>query len=144
VKLYEADLGAAYVRESLELLDHLPDDHIDLVLASPLFALLREKTYGNVDHLKYVDWLMGFCEKVHRVLKPTGSFVLDLGGAYQKGRPVRSLHSYRLLLRLCDDLGFNLAEEFFWHNPSKLPSPIDVVACNHPTRLKLVATSRNT
>jgi site-specific DNA-methyltransferase (cytosine-N4-specific) len=61
------------------------------------------------------------------VLRDTGSFVLDLGGAYQRGAPVRSLYNYRVLLRLCDECGFFLAEEFFWHNPSKLPSPIEWV-----------------
>jgi site-specific DNA-methyltransferase (cytosine-N4-specific) len=40
---------------------------------------------------------------------------------------VRSLHQYRVLLRFCDELGYFLAEEFFWHNPSKLPSPIEWV-----------------
>jgi site-specific DNA-methyltransferase (cytosine-N4-specific) len=59
------------------------------------------------------------------VLKPTGSFVLDLGGAYEKGRPVRSLYQYRVLLRFCDVIGYRLAEEFFWHNPAKLTSPIE-------------------
>jgi site-specific DNA-methyltransferase (cytosine-N4-specific) len=61
------------------------------------------------------------------VLKPNGSFVLDLGGAYQSGRPVRSLYNFRIMLRLCDEYGFRLAEEFFWHNPAKLPSPIEWV-----------------
>jgi hypothetical protein len=56
-----------------------------------------------------------------------GSLVLDLGGAYRKGLPVCSLHNYRILLRLCDELGFFLAEEFYWHNPSKLPSRIEWV-----------------
>jgi len=42
-----------------------------------------------------------------------GSFVIDLGGAYQSKRPVRSLHNYRILIRLCDELDFRLAEEFF-------------------------------
>ena len=60
-------------------------------------------------------------------LKPTGSYVVDLGGAYQRGKPVRSLHQYRMLIRHVDDFGFHLAEEFFWHNPSKLPSPIEWV-----------------
>jgi site-specific DNA-methyltransferase (cytosine-N4-specific) len=61
------------------------------------------------------------------VLKESGSFVLDLGGAYQRGAPIRSLHNFRVLLRLCDECGFFLAEEFFWHNPAKLPSPIEWV-----------------
>lgn len=124
---YTTDLGEAHVGDSLHLLDFVAPGTIDLVITSPPFALQREKSYGNVDQSVYVDWLFAFCEKVHRVLAPHGSFVLDLGGAYQKGRPVRSLYNYRILIRLCDDLQFRLAEEFFWHNPAKLPSPIEWV-----------------
>ena len=125
--LYFTDYGAAYVGNSLLLLDKLETDSVDLVLTSPPFALQRKKTYGNVEQEEYVDWLFEFCKKVHRVLSPTGSFVIDLGGAYQSKRPIRSLHNYRILLRLCDDLEFRLAEEFFWFNPAKLPSPIEWV-----------------
>ena len=53
--------------------------------------------------------------------------MLDLGGTYQKGMPVRSLYNFRVLLHLCDDIGFHLAEDFYWFNPSKLPSPIEWV-----------------
>jgi DNA methylase len=53
--------------------------------------------------------------------------VLDLGGAYQKGIPVRSLYNFRIPIRVCDELGFFLAEEFYWYNPAKLPSPIEWV-----------------
>jgi hypothetical protein len=56
-----------------------------------------------------------------------GSFVLDLGGAYEKGVPARSLYNFRVLIRFCDDLRFFLAEDFYWFNPSKLPSPIEWV-----------------
>jgi DNA modification methylase len=125
--LYTTDYGAAYVGDSLLLLDRLETDSIDLVLTSPPFALQRKKTYGNVEQDDYVEWLLEFCQKVYRVLSPTGSFVLDLGGAYQSKRPVRSLHNYRILIELCDRLDFRLAEEFFWFNPSKLPSPIEWV-----------------
>lgn len=125
--LYTTDYGAAYIGDSLLLLDKLEADSIDLVLTSPPFALQRKKTYGNVEQDDYVEWLMEFCQKVHRVLSPTGSFVLDLGGAYQSKRPVRSLYNYRILIELCDRLDFRLAEEFFWFNPSKLPSPIEWV-----------------
>jgi len=96
-------------------------------MTSPPFALQRQKAYGNEDQSTYVDWLLQFAELVKRVLKPTGSFVLDLGGAYVSGRPVRSLYNFRVLMRLCDEHGFRLAEEFFWHNPAKLPSPIEWV-----------------
>lgn len=125
--LYTTDYGAAYVGDSLELLDTLESDSIDLVITSPPFALQRKKSYGNVEQEEYVNWLFGFCEKVYRVLKPEGSFVIDLGGAYQSKRPVRSLYNYRVLIKLCDELDFRLAEEFFWYNPAKLPSPIEWV-----------------
>lgn len=125
--MYTTKCGRAYLGDALELLDCLESDSIDLVMTSPPFALQREKSYGNVDQAIYVDWLMTFCRKVYRVLSPRGSFVIDLGGAYQKGRPVRSLYNYRLLIQLCDELDFRLAEEFFWYNPAKLPSPIEWV-----------------
>lgn len=125
--MYQTQLGAAYVGDSRELLRRLDDESVDLVLTSPPFALQRPKAYGNEDQGTYVDWLLGFCGDVLRVLKPSGSFVLDLGGAYERGRPVRSLYNYRVLIRLCDELGFRLAEEFFWFNPAKLPSPIEWV-----------------
>lgn len=124
---YETRLGSAYVGDARNLLPQCPDNSVDLILTSPPFALQRQKEYGNEDQDAYVAWLLKFCSEVHRILRPTGSFVLDLGGAYEKGRPVRSLYNYRVLVRLCDELGFRLAEEFFWHNPAKLPSPIEWV-----------------
>ena len=111
----------------IELLLKLPPESVDLVITSPPFALQREKEYGNEKQDDYVDWLLQFAQPVKRVLKQTGSFVLDLGGAYVSGRPVRSLYNYKVLLQLCSGHGFNLAEEFFWHNPAKLPSPIEWV-----------------
>ena len=125
--LYTTEYGAAYVGDSLNLLDSLEEASINLVITSPPFALQREKSYGNVDQAAYIEWLTAFCRKVQRVLATDGSFVLDLGGAYQSKRPVRSLYNYRILLKLCDELNFHLAEEFFWYNPAKLPSPIEWV-----------------
>lgn len=125
--LYKTGYGSAYCGDALALLQELPDGSIDLVLTSPPFALQRQKEYGNLNQDNYVDWLLQFTEEIKRVLKDTGSFVIDLGGAYLKNRPVRSLYNYRVLLRLCDEQGWNLAEEFFWYNPAKLPSPIEWV-----------------
>lgn len=125
--LYRTSLGSAYVSDSLELLKTVEDNSVDLVLTSPPFALRRQKTYGNVEESEYVDWLKPFAKEVLRVLKGSGSFVLDLGGAYRSGVPSRSLYNFRVLLSLCDDVGFHLAEDFYWYNPAKLPSPIEWV-----------------
>ena len=124
---YTTSFGAAYCGDSLLMLRALPDNSVDLVMTSPPFALLREKTYGNHDQNAYIDWLLEFGQEVHRVLRDSGSFVIDLGGAYQRGVPARSLYQFRVLIRMCDEVKFFLAEEVYWHNPSKLPSPIEWV-----------------
>jgi site-specific DNA-methyltransferase (cytosine-N4-specific) len=124
---YNTEFGAAYVGDSRLLLGELPDESVDLVITSPPFALLRQKDYGNMDQQEYVAWFSTFAAIVYRKLKPTGSFVIDLGGAYERGRPTRSLYNFRLLIHLCDKFGFHLAEDFYWFNPAKLPSPIEWV-----------------
>lgn len=124
---YYTSFGAAYTGDSLELLEEIPDNSINLVITSPPFALLREKEYGNKAQNVYLDWLKSFAIIVFRKLKPDGSFVLDIGGAYQKGIPVRSLYNFKVPIVFCEDIGFFLAEDFYWFNSSKLPSPIEWV-----------------
>jgi DNA modification methylase len=125
--LYRTRLGAAFACDSLAYLRDFPASTVDLVITSPPFALLRQKTYGNVEEGDYVAWIKPFSKEIFRVLKDTGSFVLDLGGAYRAGIPSRSLYNFRVLLALCDEVGFHLAEDFYWFNPAKLPSPIEWV-----------------
>ncbi len=126
-QVYHTALGTQLTGDSQELLALLPDDSVDLIMSSPPFALLRKKAYGNEEQADYVAWLSGFGRAAYRVLKPSGSFVLDLGGAYERGKPIRSLYNFRVLIDFCDTLGYCLAEEFFWFNPAKLPSPIEWV-----------------
>jgi len=127
VPAYVTANGAMFCGDSLELLARLPDGSVNLVVTSPPFALLRKKAYGNRDQAEYLDWLTAFARQIYRVLRDDGSFVLDLGGAYQRGVPARSLYPFRVLLRFCDEVGFFLAEDVYWHNPAKLPSPIEWV-----------------
>jgi site-specific DNA-methyltransferase (cytosine-N4-specific) len=124
---YETTLGAAYHGDALELLTHVPRDSVNLILTSPPFALTRKKEYGNEPEAQYVDWFLSFAVEFYRVLQPKGSFVVDLGGAYKPGRPVRSIYQYELLVRLCKELKFKLAQEFFHYNPSRLPAPAEWV-----------------
>jgi DNA modification methylase len=124
---YWTERGAAYCGDSLLLLDELPDESVNLIVTSPPFALQRKKEYGNEDQAQYVDWLLQFGRAALPKLKLDGSLVIDLGGAYEKGSPTRSLYNFRVLLRLCDEVGYVLAEDFYWYNPSKLPSPIEWV-----------------
>ena len=124
---YTTKFGKCVCGDSLNLLSELEDNSIDLVMTSPPFALQRKKEYGNESQNDYVDWLCEFGKLVFAKLKDTGSFVIDIGGAYEKGQPTYSLYQFRTLIKLCDEVGFHLAQPFYWHNPSALPAPIEWV-----------------
>ena len=124
---YATGLGKCLCADSLEALNTLEDNSINLVMTSPPFALQRQKEYGNKDQLEYVDWLLQFAKMVYKKLRDDGSFVIDIGGAYEKGTPSYSLYQFRVLIRMCDEIGFKLAQPFYWHNPSALPAPIEWV-----------------
>lgn len=124
---YQLQHGAAYCGDSLELMRYLPDKSINLILTSPPFALTRKKEYGNKSAEEYVNWFLQFAHQFKRILRDDGSLVIDLGGAYLPGYPVRSIYQYDLLVRLCKELGFFLAQEFYHYNPSRLPTPAEWV-----------------
>lgn len=124
---YRTTWGAMYEGEAAALLSTLPDQCLDLALTSPPYALHFKKEYGNVDKDCYVDWFRPFGREIYRTLKQSGSFVLNIGGSYNAGTPTRSLYHFRVLLMLCEEIGFHLAQECFWYNPAKLPSPAEWV-----------------
>ncbi len=124
---YRTAFGAAYLTDSLAALRKLPSNSINLIITSPPYALHFKKAYGNVDKSEYVDWFLGFAREMYRVLADDGSFVLNIGGSYNKGTPTRSLYHYKLLIRLVEEIGFHLAQECFWYNPAKMPMPAEWV-----------------
>jgi DNA modification methylase len=122
---YKTDHGVAYCADSLKVLSALPSESINLVITSPPYALEFKKEYGNEAKDKYVAWFLPFAAQIKRILAADGSFVLNIGGSYNRGTPTRSLYHYRLLLELCDTIGFHLAQEAFWYNPAKVPAPAE-------------------
>lgn len=124
---YQTQTGAAYSADALGLLSALPTGSVNLVVTSPPYALHFKKEYGNVDKRDYVQWMLPFAKEIKRILADDGSFVLNIGGSYNQGSPTRSLYHFKLLIALCDDLGFHLAQECFWYNPAKLPAPAEWV-----------------
>lgn len=128
---YTTSLGAAYLGDSLEIMKNLPKNNVDLIMTSPPFALQREKEYGNVKQDNYVEWFLPFAEEFKRILKPNGSLVIHIGGSWIKGKPIKSLYYYELLVRLCKpDLNFYLAQDLYWFNKAKLPGPAQWVTVN--------------
>jgi len=120
--------GEILLGDSLGLLHRtLKANSVDLIMTSPPFGLVRKKSYGNKDADEYLDWFRPFAEGFSRVLKDSGSLVIDIGGSWNKGTPTRSLYHFELLLMLCQEYGFHLCEEHFWWNPAKLPTPAEWV-----------------
>lgn len=123
----KTDLGTVHHADSLDVMEAMQPDSVDLIMTSPPFGLTREKEYGNVREQAYLDWFKPFAKAFHRILKDSGSLVIDIGGAWKPGHPVRSLYHFKLLIMLCEEFGFHLAQDFYWWNPSKLPSPAEWV-----------------
>src|SRR5687768_5562753 len=94
---YTTRLGRAFLGDARDCLAAVPDESIALVFTSPPFALRRQKAYGNVAAVDYIDWFWPLAEEIHRVLRPDGSFVMELGGAWNPGSGTRSLFTYELL-----------------------------------------------
>jgi len=129
---FSTELGSAYLGDSLALLPKIESKSIDLICTSPPFALKRKKSYGNVPAEEYIPWFMQFAKEFRRILKPRGSLVIDIGGTWIKGYPIRSLYQFELVIELCKPVeeggcGFNLAQELYWYNPAKLPTPAEWV-----------------
>ena len=119
--------GKIILGDSLTVLSQMKDESVDLVMTSPPFGLVRKKEYGNVPADGYLDWFRPFAEQFNRVIKDTGSFVIDIGGVWNQGMPTRHLYHFKLLIMLCEEYQFHLAQDFYWWNPSKLPTPAEWV-----------------
>jgi site-specific DNA-methyltransferase (cytosine-N4-specific) len=124
---FSTERGDAYCADALEMLQAIPDASINIVVTSPPYALHFKKEYGNADKRDYSDWFLPFAAEIRRVLVEDGSFVLNIGGSYNKGVPTRSLYHFKLLIALVERTGFHLAQECFWFNPAKMPMPAEWV-----------------
>lgn len=124
---FATERGAAYLADARALLPLLPDASVNLIFTSPPYALHFKKEYGNASQSEYVKWFLNFAPDLRRILVEDGSIVIDIGGAWTPGKPTRSLYHYELLIALCREAGFHLAQEFYWYNPAKLPSPAEWV-----------------
>lgn len=124
---HKTRLGRVYHADSLDVMKRRKRETVDLIMTSPPFALTRKKDYGNEQEDAYLEWFRDFAVQFRRILKEDGSLVIDLGGAWKPGLPVRSLYHFKLLIMLCEEYGFHLAQEFYWWNPSKLPTPAEWV-----------------
>lgn len=101
-----------------EVLKELPDNSIDLIFTSPPYADQRKNTYGGISPDKYVDWFMPRAEQFRRVLKPTGTFILNIKERVVDGE--RHTYVIELILEMRRQ-GWLWTEEFMWHKKNSHP-----------------------
>jgi len=127
-RVFKTQAGSAYVGNSLVWLQKENNARsVDLIMTSPPFGLIRKKSYGNARSEDYLNWFRPFAYGCKEVLKDNGSLVIDVGGSWNSGSPSRSLYHFDLLAMLVREVGFFLCQEFYWWNPSKLPTPAEWV-----------------
>lgn len=107
-----------YKGDCLQKLKLLEDNSVDLIVTSPPYADQRKSTYGGVSTKEYVDWFLPISKELLRVLKPTGTFVLNIKEKVQNGE--RSTYVLELILEMRKQ-GWLWTEEFIWHKKNCYP-----------------------
>jgi site-specific DNA-methyltransferase (adenine-specific) len=107
-----------YLGDSEKELKKLLDNSVDLIVTSPPYADQRKSTYGGIHVDKYVEWFLPISEQLLRVLKPTGTFVLNIKEKVVEGE--RSTYVMELILAMRKQ-GWLWTEEFIWHKKNSYP-----------------------
>ncbi|NTV67949.1 MAG: site-specific DNA-methyltransferase [Chlorobaculum sp.] len=102
-----------------EVLKTLPDNSVDLVFTSPPYADQRKKTYGGIHPDQYVEWFLPISAELKRVLKPSGTFILNIKEKVVNGE--RSTYVMELILEMRRRQGWLWTEEFIWHKKNCYP-----------------------
>lgn len=124
---YQTGLGRMVVGNTEEVLRQPQGQRlrgkVQLIFTSPPFPLNRKKKYGNEVGEAFMRWLSGFAPIFKEMLTPDGSIVLEMGNAWDPGKPTMSTLAIESLLAFKRAGAFHLCQEFIWHNPARLPSP---------------------
>ena len=115
------EINAIHQGDSLELLKQLPDNSVDLVITSPPYADL--KVYidnGGILAKDYVNWFIPYCKEIERVIKPTGSFILNINDKVENG--FRHPYVFDLISELHKQTGLKMFERLFWNKLKSLPN----------------------
>ena len=133
---YKTHLGKYLVGDSIEILAGQTGkklvNKVQLILTSPPFPLNKKKRYGNKQGPEYREWFTHLAEIFAPLLTETGSIVIELGNAWEPGRPVQSLLPLESLLGFVNNekAGLRLCQQFICYNPSRLPTPAQWVTVN--------------
>ncbi|SRR3989339_1760318 len=104
--------------DCLKILKQIPDNQIDLIITSPPYSDQRSSTYGGIKAEKYVEWFLPITKELLRVLKPTGTFILNIKEKVSNGE--RHTYILELILEMRKQ-GWLWTEEFIWHKKNCYP-----------------------
>lgn len=104
--------------DSLKKLRALEDNSVDLIVTSPPYADARKNTYGGIHPDHYVEWFLPISKELLRVLKPTGTFILNIKERVSDGE--RHTYVLELIMELRKQ-GWLWTEEFIWHKKNCYP-----------------------
>lgn len=107
-----------FLGDAKEELKKIPDNYVDLIFTSPPYADSRKKTYGGIHPDHYVEWFLPIAKELLRVLKPTGTFVLNIKERVVNGE--RHTYVIELILEMRKQ-GWLWTEEFIWHKKNSYP-----------------------
>ncbi len=107
-----------YQGDCVKELKKLPDASVDLIVTSPPYADQRKNTYGGIHADKYVAWFLPIAKELMRVLKPTGSFVLNIKERVVDGE--RHTYVMELIIAMRQQ-GWLYTEEYIWHKKNSYP-----------------------
>ena len=107
-----------FLGDSREQLKKLEENSVDLIVTSPPYADQRKNTYGGIHPDNYVEWFMPISEQLFRVLKPSGTFILNIKEKVVEGE--RSTYVMELILAMRKQ-GWLWTEEFIWHKKNSYP-----------------------
>ena len=104
--------------DCLNILKSMPSGCVDLIFTSPPYADNRKKTYKGIPIYRYVEWFLPISGELKRVLKPEGSFVLNIKERAVNGE--RQTYVLELVLAMKDQ-GWLWSEEYIWHKKNCYP-----------------------
>jgi len=107
-----------YLGDSKKVLKKMADNSIDLIVTSPPYADQRKTTYGGIRPDEYVKWFLPISKELHRVLKPDGTFVLNIKEKVVNGE--RHTYVMELIIEMRKQ-GWLWTEEFIWHKKNSFP-----------------------
>jgi site-specific DNA-methyltransferase (cytosine-N4-specific) len=132
--LYKTDFGEFHVAQCEKKLSDMVKRgvKVQLILTSPPFPLNNKKQYGNLSGDEYLRWLSSLAPLFASLLTENGSIVIELGNAWEKGRPIQSLLTLKSLIAFLENpnADLRLCQEFICYNPARLPSPAQWVTIN--------------